>query len=63
VSEADQALTDADPKLTLSVYAREMRRTDGERERLRALVAGAEAPDFAASMRHEEALNARARDD
>ncbi len=27
-----------DPKLTLTVYAREVRRKDGERERLRALV-------------------------
>lgn len=39
----------ADPKLTLSVYAREMRRKDGERERLRALVAGTEWPE-----RHHE---------
>jgi integrase len=47
----------ADPKLTLSVYAREMRRKNGERERLRARVAGAEPPRFG-SMRHEEALEA-----
>jgi integrase len=49
----------ADPKLTLSVYAREMRRKDGERERLRALVAGAETPEFDGAIRHEEALDTR----
>lgn len=48
----------ADPKLTLSVYAREMRRKDGERERLRGLVAGAESAAVADSMRHKEALEA-----
>jgi integrase len=42
----------ADPKLTLSVYAREMRRKDGDRERQRALVAGTEPPEFPGSMRH-----------
>jgi integrase len=46
----------ADPKLTLSVYAREMRRKDGERERLRALVGGTEPTVAAGAMRHEEAL-------
>jgi len=34
----------ADPKLTLLVYAREMRRKDGERDRLRALVEGIGQP-------------------
>jgi integrase len=53
----------SDPKLTLSVYAREMRRKDGERERLRALVAGAEPPAVGDSMRHEEALEAGVRAD
>lgn len=33
-----------DPTLTLRVYAREMAREDGERERLRALVEGEAAP-------------------
>ena len=31
-----------DPKLALSLYARVMRREEGERERLRALVEGAD---------------------
>jgi hypothetical protein len=32
----------ADPKMTLGVYAQVMQRTDGERERLEALVDGAD---------------------
>lgn len=35
-------LGDTDPALTLRLYAREMARRDGERERLRALVEGRE---------------------
>jgi hypothetical protein len=38
-----------DPKLTLRLYTHMMRRRDGERERLRALVEGAEMPGLGAS--------------
>jgi hypothetical protein len=35
-----------DPKFTLRLYAHMMRRRDGEKERLRALVEGAELPSL-----------------
>ncbi len=53
-----EQLGHTDPKLTLRIYAQAMRREKGERDRLRALVGGAEWAPLGTSATHEGSMAA-----
>jgi integrase len=46
-----EQLGHTDPKVTLGIYARVMRRSEGDRDRLRALVDGGDMPNVSADVR------------